>query len=166
MQKTLRVALVALALAVVGIAGTAGAAKFITGADIKNGSIGPRDLSRAARRALRGRAGPTGPTGPTGPAGAQGPAGPASIGTTVRTQDFAAPAFGTARGEVRCPDGMVAVGGSVSPGESTFVITDLPSTDGRGWTGSAGDFTGNPGNTMRIAVICTPGTATVLPTGS
>lgn len=165
MQKTLRVALVALVLAVVGVAGTAGAAKFITGADIKNGSIGPRDLSRAARRGLQGRTGPAGPSGPTGPGGPQGPAGPSSLSTTVRTKDVVAPPFGVATGEVRCPDGMVALGGSASPGP-LFVITDLPSGDGRGWTGSAGEFNGDSGTSMRLAVICAPGTATVLPTGS
>jgi hypothetical protein len=83
----------------------------------------------------------------------------------VRTADFVAPAFGSARGEVRCPDGMVATGGSVSTAP-LVVIADLPSADGRGWTGEAVEFNGDTGSSMRIAVICTPGSATVLPTGS
>src|SRR5215207_8550515 len=103
MLKSWRTALIVAGLVAVGIAGTAGAAQLITGQDIKNGSIGAKDLSRAAKRALRGRAGPQGPAGPggpQGPAGAQGPAGPASLSTTVRSQDFAA-SSNFAEGEVR-----------------------------------------------------------------
>ena len=164
MLKSWRTALIVAGLVAVGIAGTAGAAQLITGQDIKNGSIGAKDLSRAAKRALRGRAGPQGPAGPggpQGPAGAQGPAGPASLSTTVRSQDFAA-SSNFAEGEVRCPAGMVALGGTVSPG-ALFTVTDLPSSDGRGWVGEA---VGDDGDTMRVAVICTPGTAQVLPNGT
>jgi hypothetical protein len=165
MTKTWRTALTLGAIVAVLAAGSAGAAKFITGADIRNGSIGLRDLSRAARRGLQGKtglAGPAGAAGPQGPVGPQGPAGPSSLSTTVRSEDFAADGTGTARGEVRCPAGMVATGGTVSPG-FLFTITDLPSTDGAGWVGEA---EGNPGDRLRIAVICTPGTANVLPIGS
>ena len=162
MSKSWRTALMVGALIAVFAATSAGAATFITVADIKNGSIGLRDISRAARRGLRGRTGPAGPAGPAGPVGPQGPAGPSSISTTVRSQDFTADGLGRARGEVRCPAGMVATGGTVSPG-FLFTLTDLPSSDGAGWVGEAG---GDPGDSMRIAVICTPGSATVLPTGS
>ena len=51
----------------------------ITGKDVKDGSLGPSDISRTGRAALSGDDGATGPAGPTGPAGAagaQGPAGP------------------------------------------------------------------------------------------
>jgi hypothetical protein len=163
MRRSWRTVLLVGAVIAVFAATSAGASKFITGADIQNGSIGLRDLSRAARRALHGRAGPSGVAGAQGPVGPQGPAGPSSLSTTVRSQDFTADGSGLARGEVRCPAGMVATGGTVSPGFDTFTITDLPSSDGAGWVGEAG---GNPGDRMRIAVICTPGTATVLPTGS
>jgi hypothetical protein len=54
---------------------TAGAVKLITGAQIKNGSIGLIDISDRAERALKGQRGPAGPTGNTGPAGATGAAG-------------------------------------------------------------------------------------------
>jgi hypothetical protein len=162
MSKSWRTALMVGAIIAVFAATSAGAAKFITGADIKNGSIGLRDISRAARRGLKGKTGPAGPAGAQGPVGPQGPAGPASISTTVRSQDFAADGSNLARGEVRCPAGMVAVGGTVSPG-LLFTVTDLPSADGGGWTGEA---VGDTGDRMRIAVICTPGSATVLPTGS
>jgi hypothetical protein len=165
MTKVWKIGLVVAALAAVGVAGSAGAAKFITGGDIKNGSIGLKDLSRAARRALLGRTGPAGPAGATGPQGPPGPQGPSSINTTVRTRDFSVTVASRASGEVRCPDGMVATGGSVSTRE-LYVLDDQPSSDGRGWVGATADFDGVTGGTMRIAVVCTPGSATVLPTGS
>jgi len=45
----------------------------ITGKQIKDGSIGTKDLSAKARASLRGQ---TGPQGPAGPQGVQGPPGP------------------------------------------------------------------------------------------
>lgn len=65
---------------------TAGAAKLLTGKDIKDGSIELKDLSKKARASLTGRTGPVGPTGATGPVGASGPAGangnPGAAGTS------------------------------------------------------------------------------------
>jgi hypothetical protein len=56
------------------------AARLITGKQIKNGSVGQRDLAKGLRaklkrRAPRGPAGATGPQGPQGPDGPQGPQG-------------------------------------------------------------------------------------------
>jgi hypothetical protein len=164
MSRSWRTMLVVGALIAVLAATSAGAAKFITGADIKNGSIGLKDMSKRAKRALKGKTGPAGPAGATGPTGPQGPAGPNSISTTVRRADFTSDGSGTARGEVRCPDGMVAVGGSVSQGADLYTVTTVPSDDGRGWVGEA--RFGFGGEIMRITVICTPGSATVLPVGS
>lgn len=170
MRKTLRVVLVAAALAAVGIAGTAGAARFITGRDIKNGSIGLVDLSRAARHALQGRTGPAGPAGPQGAQGPQGtpgttgPAGapgPSSLSTTIRTQSFEGLPESFAEGEVRCPDGMVAIGGSVSPG-ALIPVYDAPSEDGRGWEGAAYNSSTTTTFRMLVTVICTPGDASVV----
>ena len=52
--------------------------KKITGQQIKNGSIGIKDLSPAAIAALRGQQGPAGPQGIQGIQGIQGPQGPAT----------------------------------------------------------------------------------------
>lgn len=61
------------------------AVRLITGKQVKDRSLGVRDLSPAARRSLRGQRGATGPAGPPGLAtvagvrgetGAPGPAGP------------------------------------------------------------------------------------------
>lgn len=66
----------AMALAI-GVSGTAGAAKLLTGKNIKDGSIELKDLSKKARKQLKGK------TGARGPAGAPGAAG--SAGTTGTT---------------------------------------------------------------------------------
>lgn len=52
----------------------------LTGKDLKDGSIGPSDLSRSARAALQGTPGKTGPAGPQGIAGPQGPKGEQGFG--------------------------------------------------------------------------------------
>ena len=44
------------------------AAGAVRGAEVKNGSLGAKELSARARRSLRGAAGATGPQGPAGPA--------------------------------------------------------------------------------------------------
>ena len=81
MQRLWKVFACLLVLGLVG-AGTAGAAKLITGkqvrngsltgADIKAGSLGTDRLSPGARSSLKGDAGPAGAVGPQGPAGADG----------------------------------------------------------------------------------------------
>jgi hypothetical protein len=75
-SPVLVVACVALFAALAGGA-TAASVNLVTGAHIKNGSIGAVDLSRAAKSALRGQRGPAGPQGLQGAPGAQGQAGPA-----------------------------------------------------------------------------------------
>ena len=71
----------------VALDGPAVAARLVSGAQIKDGTVQLKDLSRKARTALAGRAGPPGPqgvpgqpgapgaTGDAGPAGPQGTAG-------------------------------------------------------------------------------------------
>ena len=49
----------------------------LTGVDIKDGSLGFKTLSPAARTRLTGTMGPAGATGPQGQQGTQGPQGPA-----------------------------------------------------------------------------------------
>lgn len=78
-SPALVLACAALFVALAG-ATTAATVKLITGAQIKDGSIGAVDLSRAAKSALhgqRGARGPVGPPGIQGPQGAQGQQGPA-----------------------------------------------------------------------------------------
>ena len=62
------------AVVLVALAGTAaaGGSGLITGAQIKNGTVGLADLSKKAKGSLKGK---RGPAGPQGQAGAQGPKG-------------------------------------------------------------------------------------------
>jgi hypothetical protein len=75
-STTTNIVVAVVALAVGGVA-TAGAAKLLTGKDIKDGSLELKDLSKKARAALAAKAGPRGATGAAGPAGAAGAAGAA-----------------------------------------------------------------------------------------
>jgi hypothetical protein len=67
---------------VLASAGTATAARLITGKDIKNGTIAEKDLTKPVRTKLNAP-GPQGPKGDPGPQGERGPAGPswAAAGT-------------------------------------------------------------------------------------
>lgn len=75
-ERTTTVVAAFVAGAVVATAATAGAAALITGSQIKDGSIGTRDLSPAIRRQLAARGsslpGPRGPQGERGDPGQQG----------------------------------------------------------------------------------------------
>jgi hypothetical protein len=133
--------LVAVLALVLGLGGTATAAKLIgskdvknnslTGADVKNGSIGAKDLSKAAKLELRGAAGTAasgaagstgaaGATGSVGPVGPQGPAGPkgdqgapgaqGATGEKGEKGDIGpSNAFSTGKGSWTAPDSMGAV---------------------------------------------------------
>jgi len=65
-------ALVALLALAIGGAATATATQLLTGKDIKDGTIGTRDLSSAARHELQGKTGPRGRDGAPGVAGSSG----------------------------------------------------------------------------------------------
>jgi hypothetical protein len=109
--------MVALFVALAGSA-TAGTA-LITGAQIKNGSIGLRDLSANAKRALKGQRGPQGYQGPQGPQGVPGvPGAPGARGgfDPAKLKYIIGPDVSIASGEVGtaradCPAGTAAVSG-------------------------------------------------------
>ena len=69
---------------VIATAGTAGAARLITGKQIKDGSISEKDLSKALRKALKAT-GKAGPQGVQGPQGAKGDPGAGLGAPTVVT---------------------------------------------------------------------------------
>ncbi len=69
------IVLVTALVAVLGLAGTAGAARLITGSSIKDGSITAADLSKKTRTALKGAAGARGIAGHKGDRGSAGPMG-------------------------------------------------------------------------------------------
>src|ERR687888_431582 len=87
-----------------------------------NGSLMKKDfkagqLPRGARgpRGFAGAAGATGPAGPAGPAGAQGPPGPVLV-TYAESDPISLPHQSEATGVAVCPQGMVVIGGGVTPG--------------------------------------------------
>jgi hypothetical protein len=92
MRRLLPIVAVACMTFFLGAAVSAGAAKLISGKDIRDGTIELRDLSPKARDALRGapgaagqkgtsgeqgQPGTAGQPGPAGPEGSRGPEGPA-----------------------------------------------------------------------------------------
>lgn len=92
----------------------------LTGQDVKDGSIGPSDLSRAGRAALAGKVGPSGPAGPKGEAGAAGPQGE--------------------RGAVGAQGPVGATGAAGKDAATTWLITDGgTSPDGATITASSGE---------------------------
>ncbi len=76
MKKVIAV-LGAVALTLLITTGAFAANKMLTGANIKNGSIGVVDLSKSAKAALKGQPGEKGATGDKGETGATGLQGPA-----------------------------------------------------------------------------------------
>lgn len=70
----------------------ASAKRLITGKNVKDGSLGVRDLSAAARKSLRGRAGPAGANGQNGLPGAQGPQGASGPAGPIGPQGATGPA--------------------------------------------------------------------------
>lgn len=87
-----RKALIAAALGlcmVIAAAGGATGASMITGKQIKNGTVGLKDLSKDVRRRIA-RTGATGATGADGASGAKGDSGPALVrGTQNAESSFA-----------------------------------------------------------------------------
>ena len=101
---------------------------LVTGAEIKNGSIGTKDLAPpvvaklnepgpAGPQGKKGGSGPAGPTGTGGPKGAAGPAGPGGIGTQGPTGVAGTPgsAGGTGSAGQPGPTGAAGVQGPTGP---------------------------------------------------
>ncbi len=116
--------------AVVATAATAGAASLITGQQIKDGTITPRDLSTALRRQIAKAEATPGPVGAQGAAGPQGPAG-AADGMGVAGQAGAPGEQG-----IPGPTGVIAyakaarsgaLGGRVDGGRSSGITSDMVS---------------------------------------
>ena len=110
----------------VAIAGTATAAKLITGSDIRNSSITTRDVKNRTllRRDFRPGQLPAAPRGPAGPAGHPGPAGPAgAAGVSYEGDSAPLTAAGTDNDEVYvvavCPNGRYPLGGDAYAVEAT-----------------------------------------------
>jgi hypothetical protein len=138
----------------------------VRSSEIKDRSIGARDLTLGARRFLKGQQGERGPRGPEGPAGSAGtttttPGGgttttPAGIRLTIRTESGSltdAPATAIAR----CDAGQSVTGGGVrivTDGAADASVSDsFPSDSGTTWTGVVGsDDAGT--ETFTVYAVC------------
>lgn len=109
----------------------------LTGQDVKDGSLGPSDLSRAARAALSGKTGPQGAAGPTGPAGPAGPKGESVAGPPGPTGE-PGPAGETG------PAGLTGPAGAAGPTGAAGPKGDKGATGATGDRGPAGPQ-GDPG---------------------
>ena len=130
--------LIAIAAVVLASAGSATAARLITGKQVKNGSITSADIRNGSLVKGDFKAGQV-PAGARGPQGAQGPQGPR--GATGGRGANGANGFGLLRypavsdtfvdGEadmvqVACPAGTYATGGGAWAADSATLVTDHP----------------------------------------
>jgi hypothetical protein len=148
--------------AVVGAAGTASAGKLITGKQIKDRSIGLRDLSVAAREALYGQDGLNGEKGDRGPAGAPGVQGPPGLATLSDVE--APPTYQCASGggscqvgtsDAHCPAGShVIAGGFVTDTPDNVVGWNRKVSNG--WSVIATSYTAAP-SAVRAYAVCVSG---------
>ena len=158
--------------------GTAGAAKLLTGKDIKDNSITSADVRDRSltpadfNGSVVGPAGPAGPQGapgtpgapgpkgdtgaigPMGPAGPAGPVGPTGIsGYELRIQRQDIPGRDYRSWEVRCTGAKKAFGGGVSGNFLTEVRESAPMNEGKGWGATA--FNASPADySAYVWVIC------------
>ncbi|MCU0308812.1 MAG: hypothetical protein MUE51_13800 [Thermoleophilia bacterium] len=150
----------------VALGGTATAAKLITGAQIRNGTITRADLAPSlradlARPAVQSVAGPQGlpgPAGPQGPAGAPGPAGvnggfdPARVAFRVGP-DLTVWAGDLTSLSVSCLPGETAIsGGFVST--MGYAFSDHPGPGGTSWTILVDNLDGLVDGIGRGYVVC------------
>ena len=168
---------------VIATAGTATAAKLITGKQIKDGSISAKDLSRALRsqiaRAGPGPAGTPGVAGPQGPAGSQGIAGPPGASgaagkfstdnvTLVRGPDTEMPApfpgGNVPQSNATCPAGAVALSGfweilDIYYSQPAPFFGSYRQPDERTWSVNVSLPSGYPGTGLkfRSVAVCATG---------
>lgn len=132
-------------------------ANAVTGAKVKNGSIGPSDLSASAKVAgPQGPAGAPGPAGPTGPAGSNATVdGVAAGGALAGTYPSPSIAAGAVGGAVIL-DGSVTAA-DLAPGALAGVVAGGPRT--------TRSYLLAGGKTTQIAVAGPGGTAGTLEIG-
>lgn len=132
------VALIALGVALGGT--SVAATGLITGAQIKDHSIGLNDLAPAAVAKLHGARGPSGPQGASGATGAQGPAGTFLTGKLSFQSSGAQPVNAGAVGvaQALCPAGSVVIaGGGATNGQSLWGSFPSTSASLTGWSAGA-----------------------------
>jgi hypothetical protein len=144
MKRALAVVFAALAVLVVGTVAMGGVEELITGAEIKDGSIGSNDikpgslqsrhiqdrtitnvdLSKLLLRSLRGATGQTGPQGPKGDQGAQGAPGKSLTFISAYSEQTSVPPGSFRFANAICPTGtFVVAGGYATDDVSNAALT-------------------------------------------
>jgi hypothetical protein len=151
---------------VIATAGTATAAKLITGKSIKDGSLTLKDFKKSEIAKLRGKQGPPGTAGVTGAPGSPGltgqPGTPGLIGLVeVLSESVMAPANTTTGGFAKCPTGKTPISGGHFTSGPTINLVDSRAgrQDGMsgprdGWSISMSNPIGAPGTTYKAYAIC------------
>jgi hypothetical protein len=130
------VALIALGAGLGGSAVAAGG--LITGAEIKDHSIGLNDLSYRAIARLRGQQGPRGPRGLQGRTGSRGPAGTIGGKLTFQTATTSLAAGTVGSATATCPTGTAVLsGGAHTTGLALWATEPLVSGGNTGWFAGA-----------------------------
>jgi hypothetical protein len=130
------VALIALGAALGGSAVAAG--NLVTGAQIKDHSIGLNDLSYRTIARLRGHQGPRGPRGLQGRTGPTGPAGTIGGKLTFQTATTSLAAGTVGSATATCPAGTAVLsGGAHTNGLALWATEPLVSGGSTGWFAGA-----------------------------
>ncbi len=141
----------------VALSGTAVAAKLITGAQIKDGSIGYVDISKTAKAKLLGSSGAQGLPGPAGAAGVAGVAGGFNMS---KISYVTGPTVSVAVGDIDgasafCPDGNKVMGGGFFS-SLTSVAASESNSAGTSWFVLVHNNTSIPIDIWAFAVCAAP----------
>ncbi|HVF79964.1 MAG TPA: hypothetical protein VNA28_16850 [Solirubrobacteraceae bacterium] len=165
MKVTMKAALIAgLALLLMG-GSVAGAARLITGAQIKNSSITGTDIKNRSLTAADFRGSVAGPAGPTGPAGPAGPAGPTVVNGLTRVAGPAVAVAGFSQGQstATCPAGQgVVKGGFITSGAGSVASSDSFGA-ANSWTVNLDNLEAPTGADVQAIAYCAPSGQAVSP---
>lgn len=128
----------------------------VTSSEVKDRSLGVRDLALAARTSLRGERGPQGPKGDTGPPGSGGPG--SGITVFYRTNSDGRVNFGevTSATAVCGPNEKVLGGGvRVDTGTDLAVRESYPNLNNTAWTGRVGNDDASGVGAYTVTAVCT-----------
>jgi hypothetical protein len=136
-------------------AATAASTGLITGAQIKNGSVGLVDLSASAKRSLKGQRGPAGPPGAQGVAGPAGGFDPAKVNYIEGTSFQVAPGAAES-GRAYCPAGAKALSGGwvVISGDVGEVFGNRSYDSGGSWSVLVFNHASYTNATVTPFVVC------------